>query len=1193
MKSGYASWTRLHFGSDTLLEGAGTVSLQGNRSAVEGEPGVALTVAANQTVEGIGLSPNPGGHVTLPTANHGTIEARGGLLTFDQPLTNDGTLRSETGGTLCTQARLTQKGLFRAEGGVFDVNGPLFLENPGQLATSETSPIHLSGALLGGATSPPPSRMGGTLVLDGGEEPPIDLEVMGEDLGSTQDGFRKARGLDSLTLAEGARVRLVDFSDNASGEAPEALYVHSLIVPAGATLDINGLTLYTQATQIAGTVLGGSVEQIPDSGSLVLGQSVPGNIATPGELDEWTFLAQAGQQIAIVVNPGASGTGAAPPPHLGWARFSLLDPDGNPIAEADSTEDGLPLVATDAAIPASGIYRIHVRAAPGHQAASGGYSLSVWDNTPEIRPLVPGETNAGRLNSPYAANHWTFSASAGEQIRLSRSSGSGSGIVFDLLGPNGWQGFSGLSDSSDPVNLPDDGEYTVIARNDSGRFGDSYGFRIEQTSASDLALGETASESLAGSRYAHIFRIRTTLANPMLVTLDPGSAPGATSASGDSPELFLKYGSPPTRTDFGYHSASGERQILVPRAAPGTWYVLVYAHYVPEPRTYQILALGAPVLLVSVSPGTQDAGAEAEFTIAGAGFSSSMNVELIGADDQRHPAGQVEVESPTRLKATFPADSLAAGVYSVAASRPDAPEATLPGAVEILTDGEPEFVASLVIPERVGYHQPATIFIDYANEGTLPMRAPLVELEPVQNNRPGALITLDKNLLSGGLWTNAVPEGFSHRVQMLAGGAKPGWLMPGERARVPVYWAGWQQPWDFSYPKIIFNLNVVKPGNTEPIDWSAFKDALQPKSVPDDAWDVVYQNFVGSAGGTWGGYLAMLDESAEYLSKFGEKTMDIGQLLGFQIARANNALLPMTELARSTDVSLDAPGLGLVFRRFWQPRISDRFRTGPLGVGWRHNWQISREMLGDGTAVLHWSNNGLRVFQPDIRGGWIAQPGERATLSGPPGALTLTEISGIRYSFDSNGNLSSVEGRNGNKISCHRTGGRLVRLVHSAGPELQISYDSDDRIETLTDSLGRTTRFAYAADAPLLLSATAPDGRAISYQYETSAQSAARYALTQITHRDGVVQHFEWSPAGFLSKVFYGDGMTPLEFRYERGGTLVVSNALGFESQYEFDQYARPRLFRDELGNPRSFSFDSLHRHRRFTTPTGSSFAMD
>jgi YD repeat-containing protein len=34
-------------------------------------------------------------------------------------------------------------------------------------------------------------------------------------------------------------------------------------------------------------------------------------------------------------------------------------------------------------------------------------------------------------------------------------------------------------------------------------------------------------------------------------------------------------------------------------------------------------------------------------------------------------------------------------------------------------------------------------------------------------------------------------------------------------------------------------------------------------------------------------------------------------------------------------------------------------------------------------------------------------------------------------------------------------------------------------------------------------------------------------------------------------------------------------------------------LFRDELGNTRSFSFDSLHRLRRFTTPNGSSFAMD
>ena len=41
----------------------------------------------------------------------------------------------------------------------------------------------------------------------------------------------------------------------------EALYVNSLVVPNGSTLDLNGLHVYTRGTQLGGNVVGGSVSQ--------------------------------------------------------------------------------------------------------------------------------------------------------------------------------------------------------------------------------------------------------------------------------------------------------------------------------------------------------------------------------------------------------------------------------------------------------------------------------------------------------------------------------------------------------------------------------------------------------------------------------------------------------------------------------------------------------------------------------------------------------------------------------------------------------------------------------------------------------------------------------------------------------------------------------------------------------------------
>jgi len=55
---------------------------------------------------------------------------------------------------------------------------------------------------------------------------------------------------------------LVNLQTNSPGGAPEALYVGSLVVPAGATLDLNGLKVYALDVQIAGTVIGGTVERV-------------------------------------------------------------------------------------------------------------------------------------------------------------------------------------------------------------------------------------------------------------------------------------------------------------------------------------------------------------------------------------------------------------------------------------------------------------------------------------------------------------------------------------------------------------------------------------------------------------------------------------------------------------------------------------------------------------------------------------------------------------------------------------------------------------------------------------------------------------------------------------------------------------------------------------------------------------------
>ena len=83
----------------------------------------------------------------------------------------------------------------------------------------------------------------------------------------------------------------------------------------------------------------------------------------------------------------------------------------------------------------------------------------------------------------------------------------------------------------------------------------------------------------------------------------------------------------------------------------------------------------------------------------------------------------------------------------------------------MLAGGEPHLETQVIVPAAVGYHQLATIYVEYANTGSVAMRAPLLSLTPQQNGREAALLTLDASRLAQGFWTTAIPEGFANGIR--------------------------------------------------------------------------------------------------------------------------------------------------------------------------------------------------------------------------------------------------------------------------------------------------------------------------------------------------------------------------------------------------------------------------------------------
>ena len=177
---------------------------------------------------------------------------------------------------------------------------------------------------------------------------------------------------DSPTILHTARWRwqqylcqLVDQSQNTTSGTPEALYVNSLVVPAGTTLDLNGLHLYARAAQIDGTLIGGTLHQIPDSGPLALNTPTSGAIRPSGATRRVDLL-RAGRQIGDGPRRPRQRCGLrAGVTRLGWVLVRLLDPMGNVLATADNRATGSGTIVTlnGVLLPTDGTYKIQIQAA--------------------------------------------------------------------------------------------------------------------------------------------------------------------------------------------------------------------------------------------------------------------------------------------------------------------------------------------------------------------------------------------------------------------------------------------------------------------------------------------------------------------------------------------------------------------------------------------------------------------------------------------------------------------------------------------------------------------------------------------------------------------------------------------------------------------------------------------------------------
>ncbi|MGK4580347.1 RHS repeat-associated core domain-containing protein [Kitasatospora sp. HPMI-4] len=209
----------------------------------------------------------------------------------------------------------------------------------------------------------------------------------------------------------------------------------------------------------------------------------------------------------------------------------------------------------------------------------------------------------------------------------------------------------------------------------------------------------------------------------------------------------------------------------------------------------------------------------------------------------------------------------------------------------------------------------------------------------------------------------------------------------------------------------------------------------------------------------------------------------------------------------------------------------------------------------------------------------------------------------MRYTYDEWGRITTWTDRNHRRYRyLYDRAGRCVQTRGEGGfLDATFSYDTEQRITTVTDSLGHHSRYqlnelgqTVAETDPLghtvlrtwdrydrLLSRTDALGRTVSFAYDTDGN------LTAVTRPDGATTTLAYDEQNRVVQKVGPEGAT-CSFGYdERGNPASVTDSAGTRTGYEYDERGLLTAVTDPDGGTRRIEYDAAGLAVRVVDPDG------
>lgn len=1019
-----------------------------------------------------------------------------------------------------------------------------------------------------------------------------------------QAGNHNASGT-SYTPAISDDGRFVSFSSEAADLTPEAVpslpnvFLRDMVAKTTTLVDLN------KSGTAAGNQ-GAFDSQISGDGSVVVFTSdstdlVPNDIN--GATDFFAFNQSAAGQASISgqVFLDANGNRAkdsSEPGLAGWTVFldtianGTLDP-GEPNVMTDPTGNytfsGLSPGTYTVAEVLQGGFRETLPDAPGTYSVTVAASEQISGKDFGNQPLLPDLTVQSNLVLPASGTsgrnvtvQWTVAnggaadALGGWQDALFLSPHNtldSSAVLLDLVAHTGGLAQGQTYTQSDSVAIPGllPGNYFLIVQTDRrNQVPEIVETNNVIASAAPIALaiptlslGTPVSDTFSAPGDERYYQIQAPAGQTLNVVLDSAALGGDTA-------LYVSLNTLPTpgAFDFRAQTFQPDETLSIPSTTAGTYYILAQGQSGDAATSGFTLTASLPGFSIgAVSPNQGGNTGRVTVEITGADFTPQTQAHLVSGNSVIDAAA-MDFVSPIDVFATFDLTGQTVGAYDVRLT--DASQiATDLGAFQVVAGQAANVQISLIVPSFLHAGGQGVIAVDYVNAGNTDVVAPLLT---IASDKAALRVPQESVFSSAGVAFLAVaPDG------------PAGVLRPGQSGRQILFA---QSLSTIPHDQIHFSLGTMAdPAQT--IDWASVKDVSRPASVPADAWDAIWSNFTAEVGSTAGQFQQTLADGATYLARVGSATSDVRQLTALAFQAADD-LLPAATLTSNVDLAIPGPNLDLSFGRALAQDLAGRYRLGPLGRGWAHNWEIAIQADANGNVILQ-KAGGFRSFVKQRDGSYQGAPGDAATLTLNSGVYNLREVNGYLFVFRTDGKLDYVTDPHGNRITAQYDGsGQLTSLIHSDGDSLNFAYNAQGRLVQAADSTGRVVVYGYDASGEHLTSVTTVQGTT-QYSYLAGQTPQREHALASITYSDGTHEFFQYDNVGRLISQARDGNAEALNYTYSGLAEMTVTDANG-STTILFSDQEQPEVVRDALGRVTQFSYDANRNLVETITPAGTRY---